>query len=108
MEDLECSRSCLMKRDLRKSKDKLVFLKDNWPSFDQIGGIGSFSDKELRCLLCLLNTLIDALANDECWCSNKEIIRLVMIRTLVENTICLHQIQKEVEKLSQEYLPSNK
>ena len=108
MDNLECTRSCLMKRDLQKSKDKLGFLKENWPSFNQLGGISSFSEKELNCLLCLLNVLIDALANDECWCSNRDIIRLVMTRTLVENTICLRQLQTEADNLMATYSKPSK
>ena len=99
MDNKECSRDCLMKRDLQESTDKLAFLKDNWPSFNQLGDIVTFSEKELKCLLCLLNTLINALANDEYWCPSREIIRLVMIRTLVENTISLRQLQSEAEEL---------
>ena len=36
MSNLTCSRSCLMKRDLECSVDKLSFMKENWPSFAQI------------------------------------------------------------------------
>ena len=35
MSNLTCSRSCLMKRDLECSVDKLSFMKENWPSFAQ-------------------------------------------------------------------------
>ena len=107
MDNVECTRSCVLKRDLQKSKNKLGFLKANWPSFNQLEEMSLFTEKDLNCLLCLLNTLIDALANDECWCSNRDIIRLVMTRTLVENTICLRQLQTEVDSLLAAYSPSS-
>ena len=77
--------SCLMKLDLLKTADKLAFLKDNWPSFGQLENIEQLSEKELRCTLCLLDVLIDALAKEEIYCPNREIIRLVITRTYAQN-----------------------
>ena len=95
----DCFSTCLMRCDLKKTSDKLGFLKENWPAFDQTSSFDSFSDKDLQCSLCLLNTIIEALANDEYWCANRDIIRLVILRMFVENTISLHQIRAEVESL---------
>ena len=57
-------------------------MKDNWPSFGQIESIDQLSETELRCTLCLLDVVLAALAKDECFCPNREIIRLVLTRTL--------------------------
>ena len=54
MSNLTCSRSCLMKRDLECSVDKLSFMKENWPSFAQIENVDRLSKAELQCSLCLL------------------------------------------------------
>ena len=78
MNDSTCPRPCLMKLDLQSSTNKLAFLKDNWPSFGQIESIDRLSETELRCTLCLLDVVLAALAKDECFCPNREIIRLVL------------------------------
>ena len=83
MNDSTCPRPCLMKLDLQSSTNKLAFLKDNWPSFGQIESIDRLSETELRCTLCLLDVVLAALAKDECFCPNREIIRLVLTRTYV-------------------------
>ena len=59
MSNLTCSRSCLMKRDLECSVDKLSFMKENWPSFAQIENVDRLSKAELQCSLCLLDIVID-------------------------------------------------
>lgn len=74
MNDSTCPRPCLMKLDLQSSTNKLAFLKDNWPSFGQIESIDRLSETELRCTLCLLDVVLAALAKDECFCPNREII----------------------------------
>lgn len=79
MNDSTCPRPCLMKLDLQSSTNKLAFLKDNWPSFGQIESIDRLSETELRCTLCLLDVVLAALAKDECFCPNREIIRLVFV-----------------------------
>ena len=48
MSNLTCSRSCLMKRDLECSVDKLSFMKENWPSFAQIENVDRLSKAELQ------------------------------------------------------------
>lgn len=85
MNDSTCPRPCLMKLDLQSSTNKLAFMKDNWPSFGQIESIDQLSETELRCTLCLLDVVLAALAKDECFCPNREIIRLVLTRTYVQN-----------------------
>lgn len=65
MSNLTCSRSCLMKRDLECSVDKLSFMKENWPSFAQIENVDRLSKAELQCSLCLLDIVIDGLSKDE-------------------------------------------
>lgn len=101
MDNLECSRSCNLVKQLRKATDKLTYVKDVCPAFKQKENLSISSDKEMQCLLCLLNRVIDALANEEYWCPNRDIIRLVMFRTLVENTISLRSVQAELDELSQ-------
>lgn len=98
----ECTCPCLMKLDLQKIPDKLAFLKDNWPTFDQIESIDSFCKRDLQCTLCLLNTLIDDLANEIYSCPNRDIIRLVMTRMYVQNALTLYDIKKEMECLNAE------
>lgn len=71
MSNLTCSRSCLMKRDLECSVDKLSFMKENWPSFAQIENVDRLSKAELQCSLCLLDIVIDGLSKDEFSCPNK-------------------------------------
>lgn len=96
----ECVCPCLMKLDLQKMPDKLAFLKDNWPTFDQIESINAFCKRDLQCTLCLLNALIDDLANEKCSCPNRDIIRLVMTRMYVQNALTLYDIKKEMECLN--------
>jgi len=67
MSNLTCSRSCLMKRDLECSVDKLSFMKENWPSFAQIENVDRLSKAELQCSLCLLDIVIDGLWSS-CMC----------------------------------------
>lgn len=93
----DCTCPCLMKLDLQKTPDKLAFLKENWPTFDQIESIDSFPKKDLQCSLCLLNSLIDELANDRYSCSNRDIIRLVILRMYVQNTLTLYDLKLEME-----------
>ena len=55
MSNLTCSRSCLMKRDLECSVDKLSFMKENWPSFAQIENVQSpnqkIPDRKTKCVI---------------------------------------------------------
>lgn len=74
-------------------------MKDNWPSFGQIESIDQLSETELRCTLCLLNVVLDALAKDECFCPNREIIRLVLTRTYVQNRCELCETEELRSKL---------
>jgi len=99
MNDSTCPRPCLMKLDLQSSTNKLAFMKDNWPSFGQIESIDQLSETELRCTLCLLNVVLDALAKDECFCPNREIIRLVLTRTYVQNRCELCETEELRSKL---------
>ena len=101
MNDSTCPRPCLMKLDLQSSTNKLAFLKDNWPSFGQIESIDRLSETELRCTLCLLDVVLAALAKDECFCPNREIIRLVLTRTYVQNR-CELLYKGEEERIEQE------
>lgn len=87
MKEINYSCNCLMKIDLLKSADKLAFLKENWPEYGDIESINESSEKDLQCMLCFLNVVIDALAKDEFYCANQEIIRLVMTRTYVQNRL---------------------
>ena len=88
-----------MKLDLQSSTNKLAFLKDNWPSFGQIESIDRLSETELRCTLCLLDVVLAALAKDECFCPNREIIRLVLTRTYVQNRCELCETEEIRSKL---------
>lgn len=99
MNDSTCPRPCLMKLDLQSSTNKLAFLKDNWPSFGQIESIDRLSETELRCTLCLLDVVLAALAKDECFCPNREIIRLVLTRTYVQNRCELCETEEIRSKL---------
>mgnify|MGYP000072329403 CR=1 FL=1 len=99
MDDPTCSYPCLMKLDLQSSTNKLAFLKDNWPSFGQIESIDRLSETELRCTLCLLDVVLAALAKDECFCPNREIIRLVLTRTYVQNRCELCETEEIRSKL---------
>lgn len=94
MNDLDCSRHCLMKLDFQNSIDKLAFLKDNWPSFGEIESIDKLSRPELVCTLCLLNVLIDACASNDSICSSREVACWVMTRMYVENSIELIELKK--------------
>ena len=85
MNDSTCPRPCLMKLDLQSSTNKLAFLKDNWPSFGQIESIDRLSETELRCTLCLLDVVLAALAKDECFCPNREII--LVSRAMKEHSL---------------------
>lgn len=99
MNDSTCPRPCLMKLDLQSSTNKLAFLRDNWPSFGQIESIDRLSETELRCTLCLLDVVLAALAKDECFCPNREIIRLVLTRTYVQNRCELCETEEIRSKL---------
>ncbi|UVP29543.1 hypothetical protein NXW22_04005 [Bacteroides thetaiotaomicron] len=74
-------------------------MKDNWPSFGQIESIDRLSETELRCTLCLLDVVLAALAKDECFCPNREIIRLVLTRTYVQNRCELCETEEIRSKL---------
>lgn len=89
MNDSTCPRPCLMKLDLQSSTNKLAFLKDNWPSFGQIESIDRLS----------LDVVLAALAKDECFCPNREIIRLVLTRTYVQNRCELCETEEIRSKL---------
>ncbi len=104
MNDSTCPRPCLMKLDLQSSTNKLAFLKDNWPSFGQIESIDRLSETELRCTLCLLDVVLAALAKDECFCPNREIIRLVLTRTYVQNRCELCETEEIRSKLVKGFL----
>ena len=60
MSNLTCSRSCLMKRDLECSVDKLSFMKENWPSFAQIENVDRLSKAELQCSLDRKSTRLNS------------------------------------------------
>lgn len=100
MKELIYSCNCLMKLDLLKSKDKFAFLNENWPNFAQIESIDRYSEKDLLCSLCFLDIVIDALAKDELFCSNKEIIRLMMTRTYVQNKLEICEVQELQARLT--------
>lgn len=85
MSNLTCSRSCLMKRDLECSVDKLSFMKENWPSFARS--------------LCLLDIVIDGLSKDEFSCPNKELIRLVIMYVYIQERFDLCEIKELHTKL---------
>ena len=80
MSNLTCSRSCLMKRDLECSVDKLSFMKENWPSFAQIENV-------------------DGLSKDEFSCPNKELIRLVIMYVYIQERFDLCEIKELHTKL---------
>ena len=99
MSNLTCSRSCLMKRDLECSVDKLSFMKENWPSFAQIENVDRLSKAELQCSLCLLDIVIDGLSKDEFSCPNKELIRLVIMYVYIQERFDLCEIKELHTKL---------
>ena len=67
--------------------------------FGQIESIDRLSETELRCTLCLLDVVLAALAKDECFCPNREIIRLVLTRTYVQNRCELCETEEIRSKL---------
>ena len=99
MSNLTCSRSCLMKRDLECSVDKLSFMKENWPSFAQIENVDRLSKAELQCSLCLLDIVIDGLSKVEFSCPNKELIRLVIMYVYIQERFDLCEIKELHTKL---------
>ena len=99
MENPDCSLSCLMKRDLQNSSDKVAFLRDGLPGFFDQASIDRLSESELRCSHCLVDVVLDALINDEYFCSNRVVIQLVMLRTYIENTSMLRELEQMKDKL---------
>lgn len=95
-----------MRLDLLATADKLTLLKDNWPSFAQTDCIDTLSKSELQCTLCLLNVIIEALADEEIDCPNREIIRLVIIRMYVQNRFNLFECMEEKLELEQTEIDS--
>lgn len=102
MNDFDCSSSCPMKIGLQQSIDKFTFLKEKCSPLIQLESIDTLSLEDLHCSFCLLDALIDALSKEECECLNREIIRLVMTRSYVQNLIDLKNIQLEAENLRRE------
>lgn len=90
---------CPMRLDLENAPNKLVFLRNNWPDLWEFNKISSLSMKNLKCSLCVTNIVINALANEEICCPNREIIRLVTTQMYIQNTYELHKLQEELSEL---------
>ena len=87
---------CPMRLDMENANDKLGFLKENWPDLYSTDKINAMSMKNLKCSICVLEILIDAIAREEFYCPYLEVIRLVNTQTIVQNTFELHKLQKEL------------
>ena len=107
MDNPDCSLSCLMKRDLQSSSNKLALLQDNWPSFFDQESISKLSESELRCSLCLIEVIIDALVKDEYFCPGREVIQLVTLRTYIENITILRELKQMKDELVGKYPEEN-
>lgn len=83
MNEITCNRSCRMKSDLQKCKNKLPFLRDNWPTFGQIESAITLSRDEQICSLCLLDVMLDAIAKKKYTCPKEDIIFLVKSRLYI-------------------------
>lgn len=77
----------------------LPFWKTTGPALDRLRVSTDLSETELRCTLCLLDVVLAALAKDECFCPNREIIRLVLTRTYVQNRCELCETEEIRSKL---------
>ena len=91
-------RYCPMRLDMENSDNKLGFLKENWPDLYSADKINAMSMKNLKCSICVLEILIDAISREEFYCPYREVIRMVNTQTIVLNTFELHKLQKELEK----------
>ena len=103
MDKPDCSLSCRMKCDMQNSINKFAFLRDNWPSFFQMECIDLLSDSELKCSLCLVEVVIDSMADDLYCYSNREAMQLTMTCMYIENTIAIREFNNLKLELNTEH-----
>lgn len=80
MNEITCTHSCYLKLDLQNSKDKLPFLKDNWPSFIEIDEMINLSREELMCSICLLDVILESIAKKEYIYPKEKTVDLIKAR----------------------------
>lgn len=83
MSEITCSYGCWMKLDLQNAEDKLLLLKDNWPSFFDIECIAVLSKDELKCSMCLLDVILEAATQKKHSLPKKELKSLISIRSFM-------------------------
>lgn len=99
MNDCQCLESCKMRLELKKATDKLAFIRDNWSVFGQPESIDNLSDIEMQCLFCLIDTVIQELAEGETSCSAPEAIRLQITRTIIDNNLQIRELVRQRTEL---------
>ena len=72
-----------MKCDLLKASDKLFYLEENWPGFDRIECIATFSKKDLHCSLCFIDTVLESVTEKKLSCPKEKLIRLLKARLYI-------------------------
>lgn len=71
---------CFMKIDLEQSVDKLSFLKENYSGIESPEYIDTLPRQELLCCLCLLDSILLSIEQEQYTCTVTELIRLYQWR----------------------------
>ena len=98
MKDPDYCQCCQLKINFENSNNKFEWLKENWPSFGQLETLNTLPQDELECSHCLMDVLIDALVNDQLFCSNRQIVRLVTTQLCIENQLELRKVKEELQQ----------